>query len=154
MPILPPAPPRSSTTICCPSFSERNWPISRATMSLAPPAANETIQRTGREGKACAHAGRDRSAGDPARATAPASCRNRRRGRSMALPSAMATTERFFLYLRNPAAPRGLRHAALHRGLGGRACPLRALSGEPRGPQIGLELGRRQRLGIEEALRL
>jgi hypothetical protein len=41
--MLPPAPPRFSTTTVWCSFSERPWPISRATVSATPPGAKATI---------------------------------------------------------------------------------------------------------------
>src|SRR6476659_7346975 len=58
----------------------------RATMSVGPPAANATIQRTGRTGYVCALAMRDKTGS----AAAPAArCKNVRRGSFMAtrLPS-------------------------------------------------------------------
>jgi len=34
----------------CPSLSDKYWPISRATMSVAPADPKGTISRTGRDG--------------------------------------------------------------------------------------------------------
>src|ERR1700685_2588519 len=67
----------------------------RAVVSLAPPAANDTIQRTGRAGQvpdgACARAirGRVGSAAAP-----PASCRKRLRGSLIASSTRVCTLRR------------------------------------------------------------
>src|SRR5688572_30555190 len=47
MPMLPPAPPWFSTGNCCFRLIESCCAISRAMVSVAPPAANGTIMRTG-----------------------------------------------------------------------------------------------------------
>src|SRR5947207_3733062 len=80
--MLPPAPPRVSITTCWPHTSESRSPMTRAMMSVAPPAANGTITRTKRFGQACcANAGR---------ATRPAEAAARKRRRSsMALAFAL-----------------------------------------------------------------
>src|SRR5438309_2163225 len=52
--MLPAAPGRTSTRNCWPSFSDRNWATTRATMSDALPAAWPTMIFTGRDGYACA----------------------------------------------------------------------------------------------------
>src|SRR5215204_7181020 len=50
--MLPPAPVLFSTTNCCPSSSPILAPMTRATMSVGPPAANDTMMRTGFDGYA------------------------------------------------------------------------------------------------------
>src|SRR5215471_2559734 len=70
------APGRFSITKGWPSRSCSHCPISRATMSLPPPGVKPTIQRTGRDGKACADAKR----GPAARAAAIEQTRVRRSG--------------------------------------------------------------------------
>src|SRR5687768_16675404 len=54
--MLPPAPPRFSTSTGWPRRSDIFWPTSRATVSAKPPAANATTVRTGLAGYACASA--------------------------------------------------------------------------------------------------
>src|SRR5690242_4331862 len=54
--MLPPAPPRFSTTTGCPIRSDTFWASVRATVSAKPPAAKPTTKCTGREGYACADA--------------------------------------------------------------------------------------------------
>jgi hypothetical protein len=49
-PMLPPAPALFSTTMGCPSSSVIRAPMMRATVSVGPPAANETTSRIGFEG--------------------------------------------------------------------------------------------------------
>ena len=39
-----------SITNCWPSRSDNHWPMTRAVMSVPPPAANGTIRRIGRDG--------------------------------------------------------------------------------------------------------
>src|SRR5262245_25910300 len=56
--ILPPAPVRFSMTNGWPSRSDSHCPKRRARMSGAPPAANPTMMRTGRDGYGCALATR------------------------------------------------------------------------------------------------
>ena len=46
-PSAPPAPPLLSTITVCPSASPSRWPTTRAMMSVVPPAAKGTINRTG-----------------------------------------------------------------------------------------------------------
>src|SRR5262249_17049086 len=48
--MLPPAPTLFSTTNCCPSRSPIVAPMTRATVSVGPPAENETTMRTGLDG--------------------------------------------------------------------------------------------------------
>src|SRR5882672_4106699 len=55
--ILVLAPGRFSMMNGWPSRSESHWPMRRAVMSDAPPAAKPTMMRTGRVGYSCAHAG-------------------------------------------------------------------------------------------------
>src|SRR6266404_2861871 len=55
-PVSPPAPARTSTTTCCPSSALSALAKARPNKSAAPPAANGTISRIGRFGKACARA--------------------------------------------------------------------------------------------------
>ena len=50
MPMVPPAPVRFSTTICCPSPRDTYSPVSRARKSVPPPAASITTTRTWRFG--------------------------------------------------------------------------------------------------------
>ena len=49
-PMVPLAPARLSTTMAWPSASARIWPTVRATTSVALPAVNGTMKRTGRFG--------------------------------------------------------------------------------------------------------
>src|SRR5215470_10119108 len=48
--MLPPAPTLFSTTNCCPSRSAILAPMTRATVSVGPPAEKETTIRTGLDG--------------------------------------------------------------------------------------------------------
>src|SRR5215470_13210254 len=48
--MLPPAPTLFSTTNCCPSRSPIFAPMTRATVSVGPPAEKETTMRTGLDG--------------------------------------------------------------------------------------------------------
>src|SRR6516162_4684882 len=48
--MLPPAPTLFSTTNCCPSRSAIFAPMTRATVSVGPPAEKETTMRTGLDG--------------------------------------------------------------------------------------------------------
>ena len=48
--MLPPAPALFSTRNCCPKMSVSFAPITRATVSVGPPAEKETMMRIGREG--------------------------------------------------------------------------------------------------------
>src|SRR5215471_12041107 len=50
--MLPPAPPRLSTTTCCPHVSNILWASRREMMSVAAPGANGTMIRIGRDGYA------------------------------------------------------------------------------------------------------
>src|SRR5262245_39565625 len=50
MPMFPPAPPRLSTTTCCPHDSVILWATRRAMVSVAAPGANGTMMRIGRVG--------------------------------------------------------------------------------------------------------
>src|SRR5574341_2427390 len=52
--MLPPPPPRLSTTTVCPRLSVSLSATPRATVSIPPPAASGTIRRTGRAGYCCA----------------------------------------------------------------------------------------------------
>ena len=56
-PMVPPAPPRFSTTTGCPSASESFCATGRPTTSRAPPGGNEMIIRTGRVGTVTGHEG-------------------------------------------------------------------------------------------------
>src|SRR5262245_35497845 len=56
MPMLPPAPPRLSTTTCCPQTSVNFWPSRRAIVSVAAPGGNGTMMRIGRPGYCCSAA--------------------------------------------------------------------------------------------------
>src|SRR5262245_64322303 len=76
VPIVPPAPPRFSMTIGCPSWLANGSSTMRPTMSRLEPAENGTMARIGRAGQTCARA----TCGNAGAArVAPASCRNRRR---------------------------------------------------------------------------
>src|SRR5712691_1183578 len=55
--MLPPAPPRFSTTSGCPHTSGSFAESSRATRSAGPPAGKGTTMRTGLDGYGCAIAG-------------------------------------------------------------------------------------------------
>src|SRR5262245_24938904 len=74
--MLPPAPALFSITNCCPSSSAILAPMTRATVSVGPPAENDTTIRTGLDGYWS-------SALAPVQASAAAtaaSCNNLRRG--------------------------------------------------------------------------
>src|ERR1700693_5235824 len=47
LPIVPPAPPRLSTTICAPRAADHDWPTSRAVASTDSPAGKGTTSRIG-----------------------------------------------------------------------------------------------------------
>src|SRR5437879_1548997 len=47
LPIVPPAPPRLSTRICCPRASDQDWPTRRAVASTDSPAGKGTTRRIG-----------------------------------------------------------------------------------------------------------
>src|SRR6266513_5151152 len=47
LPIVPPAPPRLSTRICCPSAADHDWPTRRAVASTDSPAGKGTTRRIG-----------------------------------------------------------------------------------------------------------
>src|SRR5215510_4356633 len=53
MPMVPPAPPTFSTTICWPSVRPMDSPTSRATASVGPPAAAGTMMVIAFDGYAC-----------------------------------------------------------------------------------------------------
>src|SRR5574341_2682332 len=57
MPMSPLAPGRLSTTTCCPSASLSFTPMVRASVSVLPPGANGTTNRTGRVGYCCDRTG-------------------------------------------------------------------------------------------------
>src|ERR1700694_508225 len=57
VPTAPPAPPRFSMTIVCPSASDRRFCTMRAMTSVPPPGGYGTMKRTGFAGQSCAHAG-------------------------------------------------------------------------------------------------
>src|SRR5215207_1976804 len=76
VPIVPPAPPRFSTTTGWPSWLDSGSSTSRPTISSELPAANGIIARIGRAGQACAKAPRERAG---IASAAPANCRNWRR---------------------------------------------------------------------------
>src|SRR5882672_2835547 len=48
--MVPPAPPRLSTTICCPNAADHDWPTRRAVASTDSPAGNGTTMRMGLAG--------------------------------------------------------------------------------------------------------
>src|SRR6185295_9688743 len=56
VPSTPPWPPRLSISTGCLAISDMRWPITRAMMSLGPPAGNGTISLIGFAGKSCAEA--------------------------------------------------------------------------------------------------
>src|SRR3954454_12256122 len=77
--MLPPAPALFSTTNCWPNSSDIFAATTRARMSVVPPAANGTTNRTGRAGQLSARARRDSSGSAPS--AAPPSITLRRVGR-------------------------------------------------------------------------
>src|SRR6185369_2373765 len=86
-PMVPPAPPRFSTTIGWPSWLDTGSRTMRPTMSSELPAENGIIARMGLAGQLCARA----SVGSAGVASAdPARCRNRRRVVISFLPEALS----------------------------------------------------------------
>src|SRR5262249_32496683 len=68
-PMMPLAPPRLSTTSCCPSRSVSRAARKRPRMSLLPPGGNGITQRMGLVGKASAACAADREPAARASAT-------------------------------------------------------------------------------------
>src|SRR5262249_39912067 len=82
--MLVPPPGLFSTMTCWPRRSLSQAAISRAIRSVVPPAAKGTRKRNGRDGQACAPAGRGR---EELAATSMARRRRARRGRGMVVPT-------------------------------------------------------------------
>src|SRR4029077_20294485 len=59
--MVPAAPPRLSTTICCPSAADHDWPTRRAVASTDSPAGKGTTSRMGLAGEGCASAAAETS---------------------------------------------------------------------------------------------